>query len=159
MFDSMTNLKKIRRNLHDNQIKNPKPISKKTDIPKLKGFAKGMPLTAGVMVFGSFASAGLPGLAGFWSELLAFIALFNWGDFGRALAMVGVLGIIFTAAYYLWMLQRTVFGDKNPELEHIHDVSHWSQYAVFAFLCFFILLLGIFPALLLDLMAAGTWPL
>ncbi len=37
MFDAMTNLKKIRSDLHDNQIKNPKPISKKTDIIKLKG--------------------------------------------------------------------------------------------------------------------------
>lgn len=37
MFDSMTNLKKIRSKLQDNQIKNPKPISKKTDITKLKG--------------------------------------------------------------------------------------------------------------------------
>ncbi|MFX0155693.1 MAG: DUF3795 domain-containing protein [Candidatus Hodarchaeota archaeon] len=37
MFDSMTNLKNIRKNLHNNQIKNPKPISKKNDIPKLKG--------------------------------------------------------------------------------------------------------------------------
>ncbi len=139
------------------------------DIPKLKGIAKNMPVTAGVMVFGSFASAGLPGLAGFWSELLAFIALFNWPGqtlpligielAGMAIAMIGVLGIIFTAAYYLWMLQRTVFGDVNPELEHAHDVSHWSQYTVFTFLCFFTLLLGIFPFLLLDLMAAASWPL
>ena len=129
------------------------------DIPKLKGIAKNMPVTAGVMVYGSFASAGLPGLAGFWSELLAFVALFNWGDFGRVLALIGVLGIIFTAAYYLWMLQRTVFGDVNPELEHVHDVTHWSQYAVFGFLCFFTLLLGIFPAILLDLMATASWPL
>lgn len=139
------------------------------DIPKLKGIAKNMPVTAGVMVFGSFASAGLPGLAGFWSELLAFIALFNWPGqtlpligielAGMTIAMIGVLGIIFTAAYYLWMLQRTVFGDVNPELEHAHDVSHWSQFAVFAFLCFFTLLLGIFPALLLDLMKTASWPL
>ncbi len=129
------------------------------DIPKLKGITKNMPVTAGVMVYGSFASAGLPGLAGFWSELLAFVALFNWGEFGRGLAFIGVLGIIFTAAYYLWMLQRTVFGDVNPELEHVHDVSHWSQYAVFGFLCFFTLLLGILPALLLDLMATASWPL
>ena len=37
MFDAMTNLKKIRSDLHDNQIKNPKLISKKVDITKLKG--------------------------------------------------------------------------------------------------------------------------
>jgi len=37
MFDAMTNLKKIRSDLRDSQIKNPKPISKKADIPKLKG--------------------------------------------------------------------------------------------------------------------------
>ncbi|MHA1915177.1 MAG: DUF3795 domain-containing protein, partial [Promethearchaeota archaeon] len=36
MFDGLTNLKKIRSDLKDNQIKNPKPISKKTDITQLK---------------------------------------------------------------------------------------------------------------------------
>ncbi len=123
------------------------------DIPKLKGIAKSMPITGAVLVFGSFASAGLPGLAGFWSELLVFIALFEWAI---VLAAIGVLGIIFTAAYYLWMLQRTVFGDVNPELEHAQDVSHLSQYATLALLCFFTLLLGIFPALLLDLMETAT---
>ncbi len=123
------------------------------DIPKLKGITKNMPVTAAVLVFGSFASAGLPGLAGFWSELLVFVALFEWA---AILAVIGALGIIFTAAYYLWMLQRTVFGDVNPELEHAHDVSHWSQYATLALLCFFTLLLGIFPAILLDLMETAT---
>ncbi|MFX0122038.1 MAG: NuoM family protein [Candidatus Hodarchaeota archaeon] len=138
------------------------------DIPKLKGIAKNMPVTAGVLVFGSFASAGLPGLAGFWSELLTFVALFNtrandlmitnldFGISGTVLALIGVLGIIFTAAYYLWMLQRTVFGDVNPELEHAHDVSHWSQYATLALLCIFILIFGIFPAPILDLMETAT---
>ncbi|MFX0207427.1 MAG: NuoM family protein [Candidatus Hodarchaeota archaeon] len=136
------------------------------DIPKLKGIAKNMPLTAGVLVFGSFASAGLPGLAGFWSELLTFVALFNWSGqsipiigvmlTGTGIALIGVLGIIFTAAYYLWMLQRTVFGDVNPELEHAHDVSHWSQYATLALLCIFTLIFGIFPAPILDLMETAT---
>ena len=129
------------------------------DIPKLKGIAKSMPVVSAVMVFGAFASAGLPGLAGFWSELLVFIALFNWGEFGRVLALIGALGIIFTAAYYLWMLQRTVFGDVNPELEHAHDISHWSQYAVLALLCLFTVILGILPGLLLDLMGSAAWPL
>ncbi|MHA1974748.1 MAG: complex I subunit 4 family protein [Candidatus Hodarchaeales archaeon] len=123
------------------------------DIPKLKGFAKNMPIAAAFLVFGSFASAGLPGLAGFWSELLVFVALFKWQI---VLAVFGVLGIIFTAAYYLWMLQRTVFGDVNPELEQAHDISSLSQYAVLALLCVFILLLGIFPALLLDVMKTAT---
>ncbi|MCK4847386.1 MAG: NADH-quinone oxidoreductase subunit M [Candidatus Heimdallarchaeota archaeon] len=123
------------------------------DIPKLKGFAKNMPITASVLVFASFASAGLPGLAGFWSELLVFLALFEWSMY---LAFLGVLGIIFTAAYYIWMLQRTVFGDVNPELSHAHDVSHWSQFSVLGLLSLLTLLLGLFPAWLLDLMSTAT---
>ncbi|MFW9779306.1 MAG: NuoM family protein [Candidatus Heimdallarchaeota archaeon] len=129
------------------------------DIPNLKGIAKAMPVLAAVMVFGAFASAGLPGLAGFWAELLVFVSLFAWGEFGRILAFIGVLGIIFTAAYYLWMLQRTVFGDVNPDLADVHDVNHWSQFVVLAALCFFTLLLGIAPFLLLDLMGAASWPM
>ncbi len=123
------------------------------DIPKLRGFAKNMPITAAVLVFASFASAGLPGLAGFWSELLVFVALFKWA---QILAFIGIFGIVFTAAYYLWMLQRTVFGDKNPELAHAHDVSHWSQYAVLGLLSLFTLVLGLFPDWLLKLMTEAT---
>ncbi len=137
------------------------------DIPKLKGIAKQMPITAAVLVFGSFASAGLPGLAGFWSELLAFIALFSMEATmtipvigltitGSAIALIGALGIIFTAAYYLWMLQRTVFGDVNPELKHAHDVSHLPQYLTLGLLCLFTLLLGLFPAFLIDLMSTAS---
>ncbi len=123
------------------------------DIPKLKGFAKNMPITAAVLVFASFASAGLPGLAGFWSELLVFLALFDWE---MSLAFIGIFGIVFTAAYYLWMLQRTVFGDKNPELAHAHDVDHWSQFAVLGLLSLFTLLLGIFPSWLINMMTEAT---
>jgi NADH-quinone oxidoreductase subunit M len=123
------------------------------DIPKLRGFAKNMPITASVLVFASFASAGLPGLAGFWSELLVFLALFDWSMY---LAFLGVIGIIFTAAYYLWMLQRTVFGDVNPELSHAHDISHWSQFTVLGLLSLLTLVLGLFPAWLLDLMVTAT---
>lgn len=126
------------------------------DIPKLKGISKHMPITAAVLVFASFASAGLPGLAGFWSELLVFVGLFSWEGSGFYLALIGVFGIIFTAAYYLWMLQRTVFGNKNPEFENVHDVNHWSQYLVFALLCIFTLVLGIFPGLLLTPMQTAT---
>jgi NADH-quinone oxidoreductase subunit M len=123
------------------------------DIPKLRGFAKNMPITAGVLVFASFASAGLPGLAGFWSELLVFLALFDWET---SLAFIGIFGIVFTAAYYLWMLQRTVFGDINPELVHAHDVDHWSQFAVLGLLSLFTLVLGIFPSWLIDMMTEAT---
>ncbi len=123
------------------------------DIPKLRGFAKNMPITAAVLVFASFASAGLPGLAGFWSELLVFLALFEWE---MILAFIGIFGIVFTAAYYLWMLQRTVFGDKNPELAHAHDVNHWTQFTVLGLLSLFTLLLGIFPSWLMDMMNEAT---
>ena len=136
------------------------------DIPKLKGISKQMPITAAVLVFGSFASAGLPGLAGFWSELLTFLALFAKTAIpiaflgltldGRVLAVIGALGIIFTAAYYLWMLQRTVFGDVNPELKHAHDVTHLPQYLTLGLLCLFTVLLGLFPAFLIDLMSTAS---
>lgn len=45
MFDAMTNLKEIRKDLQKNQIKNPKPVSKKTDITKLKREFKKKPFS------------------------------------------------------------------------------------------------------------------
>ena len=63
---------------------------------------------------------------------------------------------IWTSPPPAWILQLTFFGESNPKLSNSHDVSYFSQYTVLVLLCFFILVLGIFPALLLDVMKTAT---
>ncbi|MFX0117739.1 MAG: NuoM family protein, partial [Candidatus Hodarchaeota archaeon] len=122
------------------------------EIGKLKGLAKNMPGTAGVLVFASFASAGLPGLAGFIAEILVLVGAFDWN---RGFAVAAAIGIIVTAAYYLWMLQRTVFGPENPNLEGVADASQF-EIITFALLVPVIVLLGLLPFLVIDIMKPAS---
>jgi proton-translocating NADH-quinone oxidoreductase chain M len=122
--------------------------AKTREISELRGLTKNMPGTAGVLVFASFASAGLPGLAGFVAELLVLLGAFDWEP---GFAVAAALGIIITAAYYLWMLQRTVFGPKNPNLEDAGDASRF-EIITFALLIPIIVLLGLLPFLAIDVM-------
>ncbi|MFW9915615.1 MAG: NuoM family protein [Candidatus Thorarchaeota archaeon] len=122
--------------------------AKTREISDLKGLTKNMPGTAGVLVFASFASAGLPGLAGFIAEILVLVGVFDWN---RGIAAAIALGIIITAAYYLWMLQRIVFGPRNPNLEGVDDAVRF-EIITFALLVPVIVMLGLLPFLAIDVM-------
>jgi len=65
---------------------------------------------------------------------------------------VAAIGTVFAAGYLLWMLQRVAFGTVKPEFEkaHIHDV-HIPEYIAWVPLLVGILLFGIFPHLLFNL--------
>jgi NADH-quinone oxidoreductase subunit M len=79
------------------------------------GMLEGLPKLAGTFAFVAIASLGLPGLAGFWGEVMALLASFNPApglDVGlfRAYMVIGAVGTILTAGYFLWMLQRVNLG-------------------------------------------------
>jgi NADH-quinone oxidoreductase subunit M len=79
------------------------------------GMATLMPRLAGVFTLTCIASLGLPGLAGFWGEILALLAAWNPAPglsvpLFRTLAAVGLLGTLLTAGYFLWLLQRVNLG-------------------------------------------------
>ncbi len=121
------------------------------DISKVGGLAHKMPFTGGLFVFLAFASAGLPGLAGFVAEYSAFIALFDSDLFGIGkewviIPIIAVLSIIITAAYYLWAIERVIFNDATDELEDTTPAK-WYEIGPVLILGFFTLLLGLFPAI------------
>ena len=69
-----------------------------------------------------------------------------------AFGLVAAIGTVFAAGYLLWMLQRVAMGVVKPEFEkaHIHDV-HIPEYIAWTPLLVGILLFGIFPHLLFDM--------
>ncbi|CAG9620153.1 complex I subunit 4 family protein [Sutcliffiella rhizosphaerae] len=116
-----------------------------TDIGKLGGLAKVMPLAAGFFLVGAMASLGLPGMSGFVSEFLAFMGLFREMPI---VAAVGTLGIILTAAYLLRAVLGMTFGEKSSRYdEKILDIRGVEFIPVFAML-FFIVLIGVYPSIL-----------
>ncbi len=90
------------------------------DLKMFGGLSSKLPYYYGLFAVTAFTSLGLPGLAGFWSEFFVFRGAF---DIVRIWAIVGVLGIVLTAAYILWKIVQYVFlGEYDP-----HKISHWTD--------------------------------
>jgi NADH-quinone oxidoreductase subunit M len=90
---------------------------------------------------------GLPGLSGFISEAMCFIGAF---PVYRLYTILAISGIIITAAYMLWTLQRVFFGTTNPKYEGITDINArelWTLIPLAAIVVF----LGIYPHPILNM--------
>ncbi len=118
------------------------------EIPKLGGLAAKIPVIATVMVVGFLASLGLPGMIGFVAEFSVFTATYNYIGFW---VLIPIITVGLTAAYYLWAMQRTIFGEMTTkvETEHIHD-AYWFEMAPIAVLVGLIVLFGIWPNLIFQ---------
>ena len=124
------------------------------DIDSLRGLTQKMPILAFLLVFFSMASLGLPGLAGFLSEFYIFLGAFGWNnlDLGGnwpVLAFISVFGIVITVGFYLWMLQRIIWGTASEIVSNSHNPQKW-EYSSLILLAIPTLLLGIFPFILLT---------
>ena len=120
-------------------------------IPDLGGLAARMPFVAIVFAVAGMASLGLPATSGFVSEAMVFLGTFP--VFGL-LTTLGVVGILITAGYILWTLQRTLFGPMPPRWAHLDDASPVEAVAP-VLLVAAILVVGIWPRFLTDVFSTG----
>lgn len=122
------------------------------DLNSFGGLAKQMPVYAGIMMMASFASLGLPTMAGFVAEFLVFV-----GSFGTYKIITGlaVLGVIFTAAYFLWMIQRMFLGEPNRQWKDLTDMDN-GELAATVPLCFLMVLIGLYPRPILAIINTAT---
>ena len=96
----------------------------------------------------TMANVGLPGTSGFVGEFLTLMAVFQVNTW---VALVATSGVIFSAAYALWLYRRVVMGDLIKEsLKSITDMTTRER-VIFAPLVVMTLLLGVYPALVLDI--------
>jgi NADH-quinone oxidoreductase subunit M len=107
-----------------------------------------MPLYFSVFSFALFAALGLPGLSGFVSEAMIFMGVF---PVYRTVAIISALGIVIGAAYVLWMLQRVFLGPKNEKWDSLPDINTREMFTLVP-IGIVVLLLGIYPMPVLDLM-------
>ncbi len=83
------------------------------DLTAFGGLSAKLPYYYGIFMVAGFASLGLPGLAGFWSEFFVFRGAF---DIVRIWAAIGAIGVVVTAGYILWRIVANVFlGEFNEE--------------------------------------------
>ena len=120
-------------------------------IARMGGLGSRLPVFATLLVFFSLASAGLPGLAGFVGE---FLVLLGTVAQQAIVGFIAALTIIFAAVYLLYMVQNTVFGELSDFLRslgnRLTDVDRMEAMTL-APLVVLTVLLGLFPALVLDL--------
>jgi len=123
------------------------------EISAYGGVINTMPTFAAFMVLFAMANAGLPGTSGFVGEFLVILASFKanlWYAFLAATTLV--LG----AGYTLWLVKRVVFGEiANDKVAALEDINYRETF-VLSVLAISVLLVGLWPAPLLDAMRATT---
>jgi NADH-quinone oxidoreductase subunit M len=117
------------------------------------GIANTMPWFATFMVLFAMANVGLPGTSGFVGEFMVILAAFK-ADFWYAFLAASTL--ILGAAYTLWMVKRVVFGDiSNDNVAQLQDINQREALFLGA-LAIFVLLLGVWPEPLVEVMHSSV---
>jgi NADH-quinone oxidoreductase subunit M len=116
------------------------------------GVANTMPWFAAFMVLFAMANSGLPGTSGFVGEFMVIVASFQaqpWFAIGAAVTLV--VG----AAYTLWLVKRVVVGEvANAHVAALTDITRREAIVLGTFAAF-VLLVGLWPAPLIELMDAS----
>ena len=130
------------------------------DVPRLGGLARQMPIIVVVFSVAGLASLGLPGTSGFAAEFLIFLGSFgsNVVNGIHVYTIFGVLGVVLTAGYILWMLQRVFYGPPKPEYEGVADANKLESFYIFVLVAV-IMLIGIYPAILTNVIKMGVSPI
>jgi NADH-quinone oxidoreductase subunit M len=123
------------------------------EIDAYGGLVNRMPAYALIFMFFTMANVGLPGTSGFIGEFLVLMGIFQVNTWVAAIATSGV---IFSAAYALWLYRRVVMGDLIKEsLKTITDMTTRERF-IFVPLVVMTLLLGVYPALVLDIIGPSV---
>jgi NADH-quinone oxidoreductase subunit M len=123
------------------------------EIDAYGGLVNRMPIYAMLFMLFTMANVGLPGTSGFVGEFLTLVAVFQVNTW---VAAVATTGVIFSAAYALWLYRRVVMGDLIKEsLKAITDMNGREKW-IFAPLVVMTLLLGVYPALILDVISPSV---
>ncbi len=123
-------------------------------IANLGGLGAKMPAIAVTFVVAGLASLGLPGMSGFVAEFLVFIGTFPvW----QVATILGAFGIVITAGYLLWMLQRVFMGPISEKWSHLGDANALEIFYVGVMVAV-IVGVGVFPSVLTDVIKTGVVP-
>ncbi|GAA4828008.1 NADH-quinone oxidoreductase subunit M [Algivirga pacifica] len=137
--------------------------TKNLEINDYSGLYKKMPRYTILATIGFFASLGLPGFSGFIAEVIIFLGAFSSnavnGLLPRWMPIVSTLGLILSAAYYLWALQRMFLGKFQVRVEEdeskLIDLST-REMLMMVPLAITTFVFGVYPQFLIDMMSASV---
>ncbi len=117
------------------------------------GVAHPMPAFAAFMLLFALANSGLPGTSGFVGEFMVILASFKAGAW---IAFLAATTLVLGAAYTLWMYKRVVYGPvANEGVASLGDIGR-REFAILAVLALMVLLFGLWPAPLLEVMGPSV---
>ena len=123
------------------------------DLNQFGGLMGLMPLYGGLAVGIFFAGMGLPGLCGFWGEAMSVLGAWNYNPL---YAILAASGVILTAGYILWAVQRVYLGAeyKGPRPEGITPITD-REVIIGGTLLALCIVLGVFPDLMFSQMRSS----
>ena len=116
------------------------------DLDKFGGLGAKMPVYAGFLSLFTFASLGLPGLSGFVGEFLSLLGSFYSY---RTVTMISSIGLVITAGYSLYMLQRMLLGTFNEKWSGIIDMKK-TEIITLVPLMIITVVIGVYPLSILQ---------
>jgi NADH-quinone oxidoreductase subunit M len=127
------------------------------ELSRFGGLATTMPVYTGFSTVACMANLGLPGLCGFVGEVMVLLGSFQAARDGsilrnagasaetiRVIAIISCFGVILTAGYMLWTIQRVFFGPEKSEYKSFPEVDQ-RELLVLTPLAIMAVLLGILP--------------
>ncbi len=130
------------------------------NLNKLGGLVRRMPVVAIVFSIAGLGSLGLPTTSGFAAEFITFTGAFSSTVVNgvQVFTILAVIGVVLAAGYILWMIQRVFYGPVKEEFKTVKDADTLEKVYMFAFVAL-IMLIGIYPAILTDIIKLGVLPL
>jgi NADH-quinone oxidoreductase subunit M len=121
------------------------------EIAAYGGVVNTMPVFASFMVLFALANCGLPGTSGFVGELMVILASFKANVW---YAFLAATTLILAAAFSLWLVKRVIFGEvANENVAKLEDLNR-REFVILGTLAGVVLLFGIWPAPIVDVMHA-----
>ncbi|MEO1257096.1 MAG: proton-conducting transporter membrane subunit, partial [Bacteroidota bacterium] len=123
------------------------------EMEHFSGLASKMPVYTFFAGLFFFAGLGLPGMSGFVGELMVLIGAFNAVSLPIWVGVIAAGGIVISAAYFLWALQRMFFGKyfvRKAEWDaRMHDLSV-RELLMLIPIAILVVVLGVYPKLILS---------
>lgn len=111
------------------------------ELDKFGGLGVKMPVYAGLLTVFTLASLGLPGLSGFISEFMSLLGAY---PVFKLITVISVSGLIVTAGYFLYMLQRVLLGPLNERWSAISDINRRELFTLVPIMIL-VILIGVYP--------------
>jgi len=128
------------------------------DIYNFRGLGSLMPRYTIFVMIAFFASLGLPGFSAFIAEAFSLMGVFKSpsanGPLPYWIAALGAVGILFSAAYFLWTLQRMFFGQLTLKGGDVWKTAltdlNFREVITLVPLAALVLILGLMPSLIFE---------